>query len=142
MIGKIRSNTKIRKKKMLLQFNFENFKSFKEEATLNFLAQSKRDLPFHIIKSVSNQVLPVAVLVGANASGKSNVIQALKKMTEIVIQSLSYGRPSRKKIPIQINPYLFDSESKNNSSLFEVFFTDDEASKIYQYGFKIKEAII
>ncbi|MDE5758710.1 MAG: ATP-binding protein [Allobaculum sp.] len=127
---------------MLLQFNFENFKSFKEEATLNFLAQSKRDLPFHIIKSVSNQVLPVAVLVGANASGKSNVIQALKKMTEIVIQSLSYGRPSRKKISIQINPYLFDSESENNPSLFEVFFTDDEASKIYQYGFKIKEAII
>lgn len=127
---------------MLLQFNFENFKSFKEEATLNFLAQSKRDLPFHIIKSVSDQVLPVAFLVGANASGKSNVIQALKRMTEIVLRSLDYGAPSRKKLPIRIDPFSFDPESIEKPTLFEVYFTDDESSKIYQYGFKIKTTIL
>lgn len=141
MIGKIESEIK-EIKKMLLQFNFENFKSFKKEVTLNFLAQSKRDLPFHTIKSVSNKVLPVAVLVGANASGKSNVIQALKKMSEIVMRSLEYGRPSRNKIPMRIDPYLFDPKSIEKPTLFEVFFTDDESSKIYQYGFTIGETIV
>lgn len=127
---------------MLLQFSFENFKSFKEEATLSFLAGLKRDRQFHIIKSVNHRVLPVAALVGANASGKSNVIQALEKMTQIVTGSVVFGKPSKNRRNPRINPYLFDAKSAKSPSLFEVFFTDEGSSKTYQYGFKIRETIL
>lgn len=127
---------------MLLQFRFENFKSFKEEATLSFLAGLKRSHQFHIIKSLNHRILPVAALVGANAGGKSNVIQAFEIMAQIVSESTEYGKPSKSRKSIPIEPYAFDPQATKSPSSFEVFFTDEESSKIYQYGFTIGEIVL
>lgn len=56
---------------MLLQFNFENYGPFKEEASLNLEATPYAEYKEQIRTIGSKKVLPVAAIYGANASGKS-----------------------------------------------------------------------
>ena len=76
---------------MLLQFNFKNFKSFREEATLDLTAAKITEKPEHIVPLGQEKVLPVAAVFGANASGKSNVVEALRFMQTYVLESFGYG---------------------------------------------------
>ena len=58
---------------MLIQFNFKNFKSFREEATLDLSAAKVTEFSDRVVTVGSEKILPVAAIYGANASGKSNI---------------------------------------------------------------------
>ena len=58
---------------MLIQFNFKNFNSFREEATLDLSAARMTEFSERVMMVGSEKVLPVAAIYGANASGKSNI---------------------------------------------------------------------
>ncbi|VVH66453.1 hypothetical protein BSPLISOX_1109, partial [uncultured Gammaproteobacteria bacterium] len=67
---------------MLLEFSVTNFRSIKEKQTLSLLKTKKNELennftaiPLSTGKNLD--VLNSAVIYGANASGKSNLIKAL-----------------------------------------------------------------
>ncbi|SNX53710.1 ATP-binding protein [Thermoanaerobacterium sp. RBIITD] len=128
---------------MLVQFNFKNFKSFKNEATLDMTATSIKEHPYNLIETKSGEkYLKVAAIYGANASGKSNVIEAFSFMHFFVITSLGSesieNKHDRKTIPVR--GFAFDSISKNKPSEFEVFFIHNDVE--YQYGFSVdKEKI-
>ena len=116
---------------MLLQFNFKNYKSFKDDTFLDLTATKITDFSNHVVQVANERVLPVAAIFGANASGKSNVQEAFRYMTNYVIDSLNYGgdETSTKKKKTEFfkpTPFLFDSSSKNAESSFEVFFIDSE----------------
>ena len=66
---------------MLIQFNFKNFKSFREEATLDLSAAKMTEFSDRVVAIGSEKILPVAAIYGANASGKSNIYNDLKVMT-------------------------------------------------------------
>ena len=70
---------------MLLSFEFSNFRSFKDRTTLKMKAGSQTTFNDRLIRSDNNRILPAAVIYGANASGKSNVILALECFRNIVI---------------------------------------------------------
>lgn len=132
-----------RRSSMLLQFNFKNFKSFKDDVTIDFTAAKIQEFNNHVIQIGNEKVLPAAAIFGANASGKSNVIDAFKYMSEYIIYSLGYGednaeneKKARYKKP---TPFLFDSTSKNAASSFEVFFigSEEDGFKTYNYGFAV-----
>ncbi len=74
---------------MILQFTFQNHRSFRDETTISFVSTSRRDEPSHRILSrhAKYGALPVVGLWGGNASGKSNVIQALLGMRAAVRDS-------------------------------------------------------
>lgn len=127
---------------MLLQFNFKNFKSFRDDTTLDMTSTKITEYEKHIVKVGGEQVLPIAAIFGANASGKSNVIEAFRYMHEYVIFSLNYGGDAPKKEKdgfVRPTPFLFDSNSKDAESSFEVYFIDesDVKEKTYNYGFTI-----
>ena len=61
---------------MLIQFNFKNFKSFRDEATLDLSAAKMTEFSDRIVTVGSEKILPVAAIYGANASGKSNIYNA------------------------------------------------------------------
>ena len=65
---------------MLLQFNFQNFKSFRDEATLDMSATGISEFKHHVVDIGTEKVLPIAAIYGANASGKSNIIEAFEFM--------------------------------------------------------------
>jgi len=125
---------------MLLQFNFKNFKSFKDETCLDFTATKIKEYSDHIMKSGDQNVLPIAAIFGANASGKTGIIEAFRFMQLFVLNSLNnIGTSNRKLISI---PFLFDSKTQNEESLFEIYFnfSDDPKAKEYCYGFTVNKS--
>ena len=124
---------------MLIQFSFKNFKSFRDEATLDLSATKISEFNERVVTVGKEKILPVAVIYGANASGKSNVFSAFDYMRSFVIHSFYYADDSEQFDNYRPTPFLFDSESKNSESSFEVYFTvpHDNKCKIYNYGFCI-----
>jgi uncharacterized protein len=117
---------------MLLRFRFSNFRSFKDEQELSLVAESGSDSEV-VFKSpaVSESMLPVAALYGANASGKTNVLAALKFMASAVKDSHRLWKPDGG-VPSQT--FRLDAASVAAPSLFAVDFLVNEVR--YQYGFK------
>lgn len=129
---------------MLLQFNFKNYKSFRDDTTLDLTATKISEFNNHVISIANERILPVAAIFGANASGKSNVQEAFRYMATYVLQSLNYGgdESSSKKKKSEFfkpTPFLFDTKSKTAESTFEVYFIDTEenGTKTYNYGFAV-----
>ena len=104
---------------MLIQFSFKNFKSFKDEITLDMTASSIKEHLDKVIEKDDNKYLKVTAVYGANASGKSNVIEAFSHMKRIILDSFTEEAKWR---TIPLKRFNFDEESKNSTSMFEVFF--------------------
>lgn len=127
---------------MLLQFNFENFKSFREHTVLDMTADKITEHASSVMHIGHEKVLPVCAIFGANASGKSNVLEAYAFMRNYVIRSFNYGGDlsdnENRKMP-ERTPFLFDQDSQNASSSFEVYFisSEDQKGRTYNYGFSL-----
>ena len=129
---------------MLLQFNFKNFKSFRDNTTLDMTATKMTEHNNHLIQIGNENILPVVAIFGANASGKSNVYEAFRYMANNVINSYGYDEDSGKKSKssfIKPTPFLLDSSSRTAESSFEVFFITSEeyGSRTYNYGFSVDQ---
>lgn len=64
-------------------------------------------------------------------------------MKDYVVSSFYFGGNSDRKnqdTPV-VTPFLFDKDSRNEPSEFEVFYVDnaDEKERTYQYGFVLSE---
>ena len=128
---------------MLLQFNFRNFASFRDDTTLDLTAAKITEYNNHIVEQGNEKILPVAGIYGANASGKSNVIEAFNFMSMYVIASFNFGgennTKSGEKESMKPTPFLMDSKSREADSMFEVYFVSDsnDNHKHYNYGFTL-----
>ena len=130
---------------MLIQFCFKNFKSFRDDTILDLSATKITENSNHVIHIGTEKILPIAAIYGANASGKSNVVDAFRFMAIYVLDSFAYGgenddKKSRSK-RLKQTPFLFDTTSKENVSSFEVYFisSENEGSKCYNYGFTLDQ---
>lgn len=129
---------------MLIQFNFENFRSFRDEVNLDLSATKMTEFSGRVAAVGGEKILSVAAIYGANASGKSNIYHAFEYMSEYVINSFRYGDEGEIFAQYRPTPFLFDSTSENAESSFEVYFTmpEDKTEKTYNYGFCVgKEGI-
>ena len=131
---------------MLIQFNFKNYKSFREEVSLDLSATKIAEHEDHVVCIANDKLLKVAAIYGANASGKSNVYDAFEYMSYYVQESFKFGdeEERRRKANAQyakVSPFLFDNNSRNEETTFEVFYVDnlENTGKTYQYGFSIKK---
>ena len=122
---------------MLIQFNFKNFKSFRDEAILDLSAAKMTEFSDRVVSEGNEKILPMAAIYGANASGKSNIYNAFEYMADYVIESFKYGDEEEKFEEYRPTPFLFDSISGNAESSFEIYFTisGDKTEKTYNYGF-------
>ncbi len=131
---------------MLIQFNFKNFKSFRDETSLDLSATKITEHESHVVGIANDKLLKVAAIYGANASGKSNVYDAFDYMTYYVAESFNFGgeEDNRRKTGnhyMRVIPFLFDEKSRDEETVFEVFYVDnaEDSGKIYQYGFSLKK---
>ena len=126
-------------KLMLIQFNFKNYKSFRDEVSLDLSATKMTEFSERVVSIGSEKILPVAAVYGANASGKSNVYDAFVYMSKYVANSFKYGDEDKDFDDIRPCPFLFDVSSENADTSFEVYFTvpGDKTEKCYNYGFCI-----
>ena len=97
---------------MIINFSIKNFGPIKDRQTLSFEADSSTHLEDAYIVNVGNtRLLKLALIYGANASGKTSVLQALDFLRELVLY------PADKKTDIlHFEPFLFDSTTPNESS--------------------------
>ena len=130
---------------MLIQFNFKNFKSFRDEVSLDLSATKITEHESHVVDIAKDKLLKVAAIYGANASGKSNVYDAFDYMTYYVAESFNFGgeedsRRKKENVYPKVTPFLFDEKSRDEETSFEVFYVDnaENSGKIYQYGFSLK----
>ncbi|MDY4095953.1 MAG: ATP-binding protein [Lachnospiraceae bacterium] len=131
---------------MLIQFNFKNYKSFRDEVSLDLSATKITEHESHVVEIANDKLLKVAAIYGANASGKSNVYDAFDYMTYYVAESFNFGgeEDSRRKKEneyVKVVPFLFDEKSRKEETTFEVFYVDnaENSGRTYQYGFALKE---
>lgn len=120
---------------MLLEFSVTNFRSIKEKQTLSLLKTRKHELKnnFTTITLSTGKTLDVlnsAVIYGANASGKSNLMSALGTMLDIIEDS--FGYPPNKGVE-DIDPFLLAKKSANQPTEFELDLINDGIR--YVYGF-------
>ena len=121
---------------MLIQFSVENFLSIKDNVVLSLLASKDNEHPEHLIVDGNKKHLKSAVIYGANASGKSNVLNAFWFMVNYVLTS--HNQQLHK--TIERSPFKFDRETPSRPSSFEVIFTTNGIR--YAYGFSVTRLLL
>ena len=122
---------------MLIRFSFKNFKSFKNENVLDMEATSLKEHEYNVVKTDNVNLLKVAAIYGANASGKTNVLQAFDYMKKRILVS----DDSKKNSPIdEDNVYSYMINNEPISLEVEILAKNN---KIYKYGFDVlKDSIV
>ncbi len=121
---------------MLIQFSVENYLSIKNPVVLSMLASRDKEHPEHLITDGNKNCLKAAVIYGANASGKSNVMNAFWFMVNYVLTS--HNQQLHK--TIDRSPFKFDREMPARPSSFEIIFTIGGIR--YAYGFSVTDTAV
>lgn len=124
--------------KMIIEFSVENYLSFKDLTTLSMVAAKsfKEHRETHIIGVDKKlNLLKSAVIYGNNASGKSNLLEAMGFMKATVLNSFrdALVENSERKFPLE--KFILNSKTENESSFFEFSFIHKSVK--YRYGFEI-----
>ena len=120
---------------MLIKFNFRNFKSFKNENCLDMEAATIKEHDYNTINIKDKKYLKIAAIYGANASGKTNVLEAFEYMKETLMVSDDTNIDAN--TTETYYNFYFDEKTKNEPIALEVTFLANN-KKTYQYGFEIK----
>lgn len=121
---------------MLCQFSFQNFKSYKSETTFDFQATSIPEFSDSLISgSKGSSLLPVGVIYGPNGGGKTNLLQALSCLISSVVKPIHDLEKTRESFVMQhrisCSPFLFDADSRNQPTEFQIFFR--QGTNEYRY---------
>lgn len=122
---------------MLIRFSFKNFKSFKNENCLDMEATSLKEHEYNVAKIDHGEYLKVSAIYGANASGKTNVLQAFDYMKNRILVSDDSKKNS---LIDEENVYSFMINNDPIALEVEILAKNN---KIYKYGFElVKDNII
>ena len=132
---------------MLLRFGVANHRSIRDYQEL-FLTASKRikrqgiSIPVPMLQQAA---VPVVAIYGPNASGKSNLMDALDEIGRTIVRS---HQASGATDPIPRSPFLLDTKSIKEPTRFDCTFTipetndekqeSDHDAAVYEYGFEFK----
>jgi len=123
---------------MLVEFSIGNYRSFKEKVSFSMVATNISSQPKSLDKnnvfraSDDLTLLTSAAIYGANASGKSNFITALRFVRHLVLTSSSETQVIEQ---ILAAPFLLNVEKRVQPSSFEIVFLTDGVQ--YRYGFEV-----
>lgn len=121
---------------MLIEFSVTNFKSIQATQTISLVASPATELQeqnsFITSENGVQRLLRSAAIYGPNASGKSNLLDAIAFMKSFVTESSKEGQEGE---PIDVKPFLFNTVNRTQPSEFEVLFLQDGVR--YQYGFAV-----
>ena len=119
---------------MIAEIKFKNMFSFRDETVLSFEADKSKDLEsYHVVELAPDvKLLKLAVIYGANASGKSNIIKVCD-----FIRSFITCTPLNKAELIKIVPFLLNRTSKEKVSEFSVSFYAMNGDKAIRYVYSV-----
>lgn len=114
----------------LLRFTIENYRSIAERKSMLFTPTSIKDEPLsNIIRTGNISYLRTTAIYGANSSGKSNFIQGIAVMSQLVLTSVKMNDNEE----LFHEPFLLSKAYVDKPSMFEVEFISENIC--YRYGF-------
>lgn len=128
---------------MLIEFSVSNYRSFRDRVTLSMeaadIASQPPSLDEQNVFTASRglRLLTSAVVYGANASGKSNLVAAINVMRAFVLNSSRDRWVSRL---IGVEPFRLSTATETAPSLFEIVFLVDGTQ--YRYGFAVDRRVV
>lgn len=123
---------------MLIEFSVSNYRSFRQRVTLSMeaadIASQPPSLDEQNVFTASRglRLLTSAVIYGANASGKSNLVAAINVMRALVLNS-SRDRWTGRLIGVE--PFRLSTATEAEPLRFEMVFLVDGTQ--YRYGFAL-----
>ncbi|QJD81623.1 AAA family ATPase [Spirosoma rhododendri] len=119
---------------MLVQFSVQNYKSFRDEAKLSLLASGYDKDPLTEANLISGaltgpvRLLRTAAIYGANAAGKSKLVEAMHVMRLFIMRSAASTGQKIPVVPFRLNP-----DTEQAPSEFELVFLHE--GDLFRYGF-------
>lgn len=118
---------------MLIKFNFKNFKSFRDENCLDMRATILKEHEYNVANINNERYLKVAAIYGANASGKTNVLDAFDFMKRVILitdDTRVFEKENTLSFMVNDKPIELEVEilAKNNN--------------VYKYGFEIIRDVV
>jgi len=122
---------------MIINFSVQNFGSIKDKQTLTFEADKSEHLEdYYVINAGGLRLLKMALIYGANASGKTTVLKALEFLRVLVLD------PEPKKTrTLAFEPFLFDPNTPQQNSILSIEFVANTIRYYYEVEFN-KKAIV
>jgi predicted ATPase len=116
---------------MLLRFRTRNLYSFRDEVELSLLPTRKLDAT----SGQHPRALPLAVIYGANASGKTNLLAAIQYMQHVVARSVNEWADEP---GVPMRPFfMLDDKCRTEPSMCEIDVVLDGTR--YIYGFELSD---
>ena len=122
---------------MILKFSIKNYRSFREEQTLEMVASNRYDDHLDHLAAIpddENKALPIAVMYGPNGAGKSNFVKALALLESLV------WRGTEPKKPIERRPFLLDETCAKEPTELAIQFL--EGGRAYAYGCRVNDEVV
>lgn len=121
---------------MIVGFTIENWKSFKGSTTISWVA---RDINVHEerIQSLGHfgiKLLPISAIYGGNASGKTNLIDALKFARSMIVD----GSENLGVVPVI--PFLLGDEDRDKPTKLKFELVIDKI--FYKYQFTVTRKMV
>ena len=130
---------------MIIQFRFENFRSFRQSALIRLQATGSKSHPHHLAALPCGQILKNLAIYGPNASGKSQLINAFRCYHAIVSWQLpAFSQLDRDETILSIPPLSsLLPEILSPGSGAPVSFSMQFYSRghIFEYGFSFENAL-
>src|SRR5260221_1449601 len=123
---------------MLIEFSVKNYKSLKDLNTLSMVAVKsfKEHLETHTISvNEKDRLLKTAALYGNNASGKSNLLESIRFMKLLVLDSFRNSLSEPNDPTFFLGKFSLNKKSLEEPSYFEITFILDQTK--YRYGFEL-----
>lgn len=122
---------------MLVMFRFKNYGPFKDEVVFDMRAiKSYKEHPYNlIIQDKSDDLLKIASIYGANASGKTSFMHAYRYFRDITCNSFQKNNKDKTEsfLKQKFSPFLFDESSYDENTEFEAIYRVNDYE--YKYGF-------
>ena len=115
---------------MLIDFEVENFRSYRERKRFSFVASSITEHPENLVEVADSEVrlLKTAAVYGANGSGKSNLLEAMYFFSDVLQSPMA--RPGVVVAPV---PFILDETSRTRPTRFRASFLVDHSSTLFDY---------
>lgn len=124
---------------MLIQFSVENYKSIRDELIINFRADKKYEDSKWVVNdtTIGMPIYKCVGLLGPNASGKSNIIDALYFALKFIYRTISRKENEH----ISVKSFSFSEECREMPTSFEFIFVHRGIKYVYGFSITVKEVI-
>ena len=114
---------------MMINFSVKNFRSIKDEITIEFNASSDKEHLNFVTETKYCNILNATAIYGLNASGKSNLVRAMQLFSALLNLSVR----NETLLSQLIVPFAFDNDGAGIPSEFNINFIYENVR--YEYGF-------